>query len=188
MTNLILFFPPFQIINNLKLVMKNTCCNVISGKRNARVCGVIVLINFVKVGIVYTITAAISIRYVASSITFTWQSMYANFIYLLFDQVIASWSFRLDFSEAFQLQIHGQGTAHFQCPCLLILHIFSVRAVWFFICYEYYLAIILANHEKTEKLMLSNVTKFIFCRLITQSSYKKFFCVRIICKLFVSHA
>ncbi|KAL3503680.1 hypothetical protein ACH5RR_038129 [Cinchona calisaya] len=36
--------------------------HTILGKRNGKICGVIVMINFVKVGIVYTITASISIR------------------------------------------------------------------------------------------------------------------------------
>lgn len=36
----------------------------ISGKKKGLVCGIIVQINFVKVGIVYTITASLSMRYV----------------------------------------------------------------------------------------------------------------------------
>ncbi|XP_027166263.1 probable amino acid permease 7 [Coffea eugenioides] len=39
----------------------------ILGKMNGRICGVVVVINFIKVGIVYTITAAISIRAILKS-------------------------------------------------------------------------------------------------------------------------
>ncbi|CAI9088130.1 OLC1v1022376C2 [Oldenlandia corymbosa var. corymbosa] len=39
----------------------------ILGKKNARVCGVIVIINFVKIGIVYTVTASTSLRAILKS-------------------------------------------------------------------------------------------------------------------------
>lgn len=34
-----------------------------SGRKNAWVCGIVVRINFIKLGIVYTITSGISMRY-----------------------------------------------------------------------------------------------------------------------------